>query len=219
MSYVEDIKLLVDTAMTELQDAKNNGKVQANPNSEESFLCRWVAQAGKKQRFNPSVTPNMTEWVQQGRSMGKNAHIKGRMAHISAVYHHQFPVGDEHAAITRGQFDALVTSLEDADWMVHTEHEITRKVRVLSDGQHSFAVCAKALAASFNEAGELTKSLSLYVRGQEAGFVELLLSHGLLVTKVTDYKSIVKYHGEYKIWPHNRATSLVVLPESLKPAS
>nr|WP_269808674.1 DUF2913 family protein [Enterovibrio nigricans] len=45
MSYVLEIKLLVDSALTELEEIKAAGKVQNNPVSEESFLCRWVAQA------------------------------------------------------------------------------------------------------------------------------------------------------------------------------
>nr|WP_232313403.1 DUF2913 family protein [Enterovibrio coralii] len=39
----------------------------------------------------------------------------------------------------------------------------------------------------------------------------------MLLTKVTDYKSIVKYHGEYVMWPSNQADRLVALPQSLKP--
>lgn len=217
MSYIEDIKSVVDSALAELETAKASGKLQNNPVSEESFLCRWVAQAIKKQRFKNSVSREMTHWVQQGRSMGKNANIKGQMAHIAKVYHHYFSTGDDHPALTRTQFDNLIGALEKADWMIHTEYEISRKVRVISDGQHSFAVCSTALAKSFNEEGELVKPLSLYVRGPEPWFVETMREHGFLVTKVTDYKSIVKYHGEYQIWPCNRADRLVVLPDSLKP--
>ncbi|KKD58205.1 hypothetical protein RN22_22275 [Grimontia sp. AD028] len=217
MSYIKDIKSVVDSALAELEEAKASGKLQSNPVSEESFLCRWVAQAVKKQRFGNSVSKEMTAWVQQGRSMGKHANIKGQMQHIASVYHHHFPQGDEHSAITKNQFDALVEALEEADWMIHTEYEINRKVRVISDGQHSFAVCSIALGKSFNAEGELVKPLSLYVRGPESWFIETVREHGMLMTKVTDYKSIVKYHGEYQIWPRNQADRLLVLPESLKP--
>lgn len=148
MSYINEIKSVVDSALADLEEVKAAGKVQSNPVSEESFLCRWVAQAIKKQRFGNAVAKDMTMWVQQGRSMGKNANIKGQMLHISRVYHHFFPAGDEHAPITRAQFDSLVSELNAADWMIHTEYEINRKVRVISDGQHSFAVCSDALAKS-----------------------------------------------------------------------
>lgn len=217
MSYIKEIKSVVDTALAELEEVKAAGKVQNNPVSEESFLCRWVAQAVKKQRFGNKVAKDMTMWVQQGRSMGKNANIKGQMLHIANVYHHFFPEGDAHAPVTRDVFDSLVSELEAADWMIHTEYEINRKVRVISDGQHSFAVCSVALAKCFNDQGELVKPLSLYVRGPEPWFIETVLQKGLLLTKVTDYKSIVKYHGEYQIWPNNQADTLVVLPDSLKP--
>ncbi|MDD1780624.1 DUF2913 family protein [Enterovibrio sp. ZSDZ35] len=217
MSYILDIKSLVDSALAELDEMKAAGKVQNNPVSEESFLCRWVAQAMKKQRFGNSVAKEMTGWVQQGRSHGKNANLKGQMQHIAKAYHTVFPEGDEHAPITRAHFDALVETLAAEDWMIHTEYEINRKVRVISDGQHSFAVCSSAIAKSFNEQGELVKPLSLYVRGPEPWFLDAVLEKGMLLTKVTDYKSIVKYHGEYVLWPSNKADRLAILPPSLKP--
>ncbi|MDD1791699.1 DUF2913 family protein [Enterovibrio makurazakiensis] len=216
MSYIIEIKSVVDTALSELNDAKAAGKIQSNPVSEDSFLCRWVAQSAKRQRFDPIVVKDLTSWVQQGRSMGKNANIKGQMEHIAAVYHDQFPEGDEHAPIMLSQFEDLLTDLEENDWMVHTDQEINRKMRVISDGQHSFVANSAALEKSFNEEGELVKPLSVYVRGREPQFIEMFLSHGFLATKVTDYKSIIKYHGEYKFWPRNQANCLVVLPESLK---
>ncbi|MEZ8143845.1 hypothetical protein A1OO_08855 [Enterovibrio norvegicus FF-33] len=217
MSYIKEIKSVVDSALSELNDAKAAGKIQNNPVSEDSFLCRWVAQSIKKQRFDNVVLKDLTRWVQQGRSMGKHANLKGQMLHIASVYHHQFPDGDEHVAVTIAQFDDLLTELEKNDWMVHTDQEISRKMRVISDGQHSFVANSAAVEKSFNEAGELVKPMSLYVRGPEAWFIEAFLANGLLATKVTDYKSIIKYHGEYKIWPRNQADCLVVLPESLKP--
>nr|WP_232313404.1 DUF2913 family protein [Enterovibrio coralii] len=170
MSYILDIKSLVDSALAELEEAKASGKIQSNPVSEESFLCRWVAQAMKKQRFSNTVAKEMTAWVQNGRSLGKNANIKGQMLHIAKVYHTVYPEGDTHSPITRAQFDELVEKLNAEDWMIHTEYEINRKVRVISDGQHSFAVCSNALAKCFNEAGELVKPLSCMFVALSLGF-------------------------------------------------
>nr|WP_269808673.1 DUF2913 family protein [Enterovibrio nigricans] len=101
----------------------------------------------KKQRFSNAVSKEVTTWLQQGRSLGKNANLKGQMQHIAKVYHTVYPEGDTHDPITRAHFDTLVEMLKAEDWMVHTEYEISRKVRVISDGQNSFAVCSAALAS------------------------------------------------------------------------
>ncbi|MFD2179594.1 DUF2913 family protein [Veronia pacifica] len=217
MSYVNDIQRLVNTALSELQQAIDEKKIQPNPVSEESFLCRWFAQAIKKHRFGSSVANEMTLWVQQGRSMGKNADLKGQLLHISNVYRHFFSDDKSDRAITRDQLDALIDSLDDGQWMVNIQYEINRKVKVISDGQHSFAICAKALESAFDADGKLIKPLSFYVRCPESEFIDLAVSQDMALTKVTDYKSIVKYHAEYQLWPENRANCLAVLPANMKP--
>ncbi|RXJ74252.1 hypothetical protein CS022_04115 [Veronia nyctiphanis] len=216
MNYVEEIQRLVDTALNELEKAISEKKIQSGPVSEEAFLCRWIAQAIKKQRFGNIVAREMTTWLQQGRSMGKHANVKGHLLHIQNVYQHFFPDGEPPAPVTHRQFEELIASLDNEEWMVHTEYEINRKVRVISDGLYSFAVCSETMVKAFDGRGVLVKPLSLFVRCPEPMFVKLATKQNLLVSKVSDYKSIVKYHAEYMLWPENRATCLAVLPEEMK---
>lgn len=213
MSYTKEIKHLAQSALDELNEVLLQKKIPSNPVSEETFLCRWVAQAMKKQRFSSLVHEDLKRWTQQGRSMGKNAKLKEQLNAINTFYHHFFPDADVSKSIIKNQLETFSAALVDENWMVHTEFEINRKVRVISDGQDSFAVCQKALTQAFDDNGFLIKPLSLYFRGNEDWFVQKAYQEGLLLKKITHYKSIVKYHGEYQIWPNNHFDALAVIPK------
>lgn len=64
-------------------------------------------------------------------------------------------------------------------------------------------LCVKQYQQALSESGELIKPISLYVRGDVKQLVDMAYKHGLLLFKVTDYKSLVKYHGEYIVYPAN----------------
>ncbi len=212
MSYTIEIKKLVDTALAELAQVVESKKIPNTPVSKETFMCRWLAQAAKKQRFSSLVLKDSQAWVKAGRSKGIAADLVGTFTHIQGVYHAVFGEGDAHPALMKNSFDAMIDRLRADGWMIHLEYEIHRKSQVYSDGQHSFVVCSKALMDAFNEERCLIKPLSLYVRAPAEQLVQCAYSSGFLVKKISDYKSIVKYHAEYQIWPNNRANGLVELP-------
>ncbi len=95
------------------------------------------------------------------------------------------------------------TALEQQDWLV-TNTEVNRKVSHHTDGKASLVVCSAQYTESImNENGELVKPLSLYIRGNTQQFIDIAYQHGILLYKITDYKSKVKFHGEYIIYPMN----------------
>ncbi|KOO11963.1 alpha-acetolactate decarboxylase, partial [Vibrio xuii] len=49
-----------------------------------------------------------------------------------------------------------------------------------------------------------------------AQFIEKAAAAGFMVHKVTDYKSNVKYHGEYLVFPGNRGQHLAEIPLSFQ---
>ncbi|MGC9460841.1 DUF2913 family protein, partial [Vibrio genomosp. F10] len=51
--------------------------------------------------------------------------------------------------------------------------------------------------------------------GNHAEFIEKSAAAGFMVHKVTDYKSVVKYHGEYVIFPRNQGNQLAEIPLNL----
>ena len=213
MSDIIEIKKIAQFAREELAQAIASKKLPNNPASEETFLIRWMAQSLKKQRFHASVSPLIESWVKLGRSRGVQAQLKTTLNHIEAVYSAVFPDGDQHIDLTYNQFEILFEYLKSEAWMVHTEYDINRKVQVYSDGQPSFAICADALKKSLNESGILTRPISVFVRADLQAFVNILYRHGFVAKKITDYKSIVKYHAEFKIFPKNQVVGLMSLPD------
>ncbi|MDX1301674.1 DUF2913 family protein [Photobacterium sp.] len=213
--YSQEIYKLVTAGLKELEESQLSGKIQKNPVSETHFLSAWVTRAIKQQAFDRCVVQTLMTWQQQARSMGKNAQLKQNFEHIAEAY--EGVRGDDGKAmiITRDQVQSLYQSLEQKGWMVTTEFEVTRKVTHHTEGQASLVVCVKQFRDVFSipdGSTELAKPLSLYVRGSAQEIIDTAFSLGLLLFKVTDYKSKVKYHGEYILYPNNNGADLPELP-------
>lgn len=217
MSYVTHIQTVVNTAFADIEAAITARKLVDAPAAREAFLGRWVAQAAKKQRFHHSVKADLQRWVQRARSAGTKAALEAEFRQIQSVYQAWFPVNAPANAVMHAQLCQLIDAAKAAQWVVHTDATIDRKVRVISDGHHSLAVCPDATQAAFDSEGVLVKPLSVYVRGPENTFIGWAHQAGLAPTKVTAYKSIVKYHAESLIWPQNQADSLMVMPVPTTP--
>ncbi|PSW03774.1 DUF2913 family protein [Photobacterium lipolyticum] len=216
--YSQEIYKLVTAGLKELEESQLSGKIQKNPVSETHFLSAWVTKAIKQQVFDRCVIKTLMSWQQQARSMGKNAQLKQNFEHIAEAY--AGIRGDDGKAmiITRDQVQSLYQVLEQKGWLVTTEFEVNRKVTHHTEGQASLVVCVKQFRDVFSiqdestEQVELAKPLSFYVRGSAQELIDTAFSLGLLLFKVTDYKSKVKYHGEYVLYPHNNGAHLPELP-------
>lgn len=203
VTFYQEIYTLVSDGLQELSDSQLAGKTPKNPVSETHFFGAWVTKAIKQQRYDNCVAETLVAWQKQARSMGKHAQLKQQFEQIQNTYAGIPRDGEEARAVSIAQFDALYTEMQQAGWMVATEYEINRKVTHHTDGQGSLVVCATKAKLAFAEDGELVKPLSLFVRGDVKQLVMLAYQQGILLYKVTDYKSIVKYHGEYIVYPHN----------------
>ena len=63
------------------------------------------------------------------------------------------------------------------------------------------AATAKVAIKAVNTTGELmVKPMNWFVRGNHAEFIQAAMEAGFMLHKVTDYKSAVKYHGEYIVY-------------------
>ncbi|SIN84921.1 DUF2913 family protein [Salinivibrio sp. ES.052] len=212
MSYVIEIQTVMAAAFEDLAAAIAAKKVADAPNAREAFLGRWVAQSMKKQRFHYSVKADLQRWTQRARSAGTQAGLDAEFSRIQQVYADWFPVGEAVSPIHLNQLQRLIERATNAGWTVHTQTSIDRKVKIICDGQHSLVVCPQATQAAFDDDDHLTVPLSVYVRGPEVEVITWAHQARLAPTKVTDYKSKVKYHAEYRIWPNNQADSLMVMP-------
>lgn len=211
-NFYQEIYKLVSEGLQELAESQQSGKTPQNPVSETHFLSAWVTKSIKQQRYDHCVAKTLVGWQQQARSMGKNAQLKQQFEHIRQTFAGIPRDGDVAKETTAEQIQSLYQQLQQADWLVTTEYEVNRKVTHHTDGQASLVVCAKQYQEAISEQGELIKPLSLYVRGDVKQLIQSAYQLGLLLYKVTDYKSKVKYHGEYIVYPHNAGLHLPELP-------
>jgi hypothetical protein len=210
--YSQEIYKVVTTGLNELESSQAAGKTPRNPVSEAHYLNAWVTKSIKQQSFDRSVVKTLTMWQQQGRSMGKNAQLKLNFECLAETLAGVKNADDEAKWVTQETLEVFNAALEHDGWLITAEFEVNRKVTHFTDGQASLVVCSKQYQNAFDEQGQLVKPLSLYVRGNIQSFIDLAFASGLLLFKVTDYKSKVKYHGEFVIYPANNGEHLPELP-------
>ena len=210
--FFNEIYNVVNSGLVALQEAQATGKAQKNPVSESIFLSAWVTKVLKQHSFDRCVVKTLQEWQQQSRTMGKNAQLKLHFERLAETYAKVTDEQGQSIAITSAVMTTFYTALEQQDWLVTNEYEVNRKVSHHTDGKASLVVCSAQYAAAINDEGELVKPLSLYIRGNVQQFIDIAYQHSILLFKITDYKSKVKFHGEYIIYPLNTGIHLPELP-------
>ncbi|MBW3696769.1 DUF2913 family protein [Vibrio sp. T187] len=214
-NYYIEIQKLVNTALEEITALHKTRKVVDAPVSNNHYLVRWVTKALKSQAYDRSVVADLTRWQKQGRSKGNKADLMFTFKRISAFYGKFFPQGETPRELKDSDVEAFMEVMYQKGWSVSSEDELTTggKIQFFTDGDHSFALCAKQCDDSFE--GELmTQPMNWFVRGNHAEFVEAAMEAGFMLHKVTDYKSAVKYHGEYIVYPSNQGNQLAEIPIS-----
>ncbi len=216
-SYTVEIQNLVNTALAELGNEHQSGKLANAPVANNHYLVRWVTKALKDQRFDRCVGDDLTRWQKAGRSKGNEAALMMIFQRISSFYAEFFANHPAENSVKDSAIEAFLDCMEAAGWEVSTSEALVGagKVQIYTDGQNSLALCANQCEACFD--GEnLVKPMSWFVRGHHAAFVEAATKAGFMVHKITDYKSNVKYHGEYKVFPANQGTQLAEIPLSFQ---
>ncbi len=212
--YYQELQRVINSALADLQESKESGRLPKNPVSENHFLIRWVTTAIKSQRFAHCVASDLKMWQKEGRTKGTGTELSVRFAHYSRLYKELAPV-DATKAISKDAILAWAEYLADSKgWCVTTEYEVLPKASLFSDGDHSLIICSTQLDGCFDSEAKLIKPLTCYVRGNHYEFVESAYEHGFIVHKRSDYKSKVKYHGEYLIFPNNQGSQLGEIPFS-----
>lgn len=201
-SFSISIYQVVTQALADLNDAQAKGKIPKNPLSETHFLAAWTTNAIKKKRFESEVVPTLILWQRKARSLGKNAALVETFTAIKQNYEHVFDENLKTKPVNKDQIIALCEKLTSLQWMVNTDLEVGEKLNRHSGGQASMIICNQAFENNF-EHGLLVKPISLYIRGDIAEALQTAYEQTLLIYKVTDYKSKVKYHGEYIIYANN----------------
>lgn len=211
-SFSTSIHQVVSDALADLNEAQEKGKIPHNPLSETHFLAAWTTNAIKKKRFESDVLPTLTIWQRKARSLGKNAGLVATFTAIKNTYQHVFDESLSAKPVHKAQVSALCEQLTTQGWMVNTDLEVGEKLNRHSGGQASLIICSTEFESHFED-GLLIKPISLYIRGDLPEALTAAYQQTLLLHKVTDYKSKVKYHGEYIVYPDNSGE---FLPELLE---
>ncbi len=215
--YTIEIQNLVNAALDELAAEHKSGKQVNAPVANNHYLVRWVTRAIKSQRFPRCVGDDLIRWQKAGRSKGNDAGLMFTFQRISKFYAEFFPSDKEDRIIKDSDVEAFLDVMEKEGWEVSTSEELVGcgKIQIFTEGQNSLALCANQCEGCF-DGEDLVKPMSWFVRGNHAQFIEKAAAAGFMVHKVTDYKSNVKYHGEYLVFPGNRGQHLAEIPLSFQ---
>lgn len=210
--FSSEIYKVVNSALTELKASQASGKTAHNQLSEAHFLGAWVTTAIKQKRFAAIVLETLKSWQRQARSLGNKAGLKGQFVSLEKCFSHLLDTDKHVQPVTITQLDKLYAELNEQQWLVTTNLEVGDKLNRHSGGKDSLIVCAKKISGSFDQQGVLIKPISLYIRGNQQALIDCAFKENLLLYKKTDYKSKVKYHGEFVVYPDNNCNSLPELP-------
>lgn len=218
MDYSEEIHDVVRCALDELLKQHQTNKLADTPITNTHFLARWITTSIKKQRFSTKVKADLLRWQKKSRSQGASANLLAEFKAIDRLYSAFFGLDSKNqikgeGEVTDKQIEDFMDHIEKQGFEVVNEFEVLDKIQVFSDGPNSFVLCALECEKCFEDVN-LVRPMRFFVRGNHAQFIEQATSHGFLLHKQTDYKSKVKYHGEYTIFPKNKGNKLAEIPLS-----
>ena len=210
--FSQEIYTLLSTALSELEASQASGRTPKNPLNEAHYLGAWVTNAMKQKRFDNITVPILKAWQSKARSLGKNSGLKAQFVYLQKCYQQILDENQQVQAVTKAQLESLVDQLITQQWMVNTDLVVGNKLNRHSGGAASLIICAEEFSKCFDDEGVLIKPISLYVRADLQELVECAFAQNLLLHKMTDYKSKVKYHGEFIIYPNNDGDKLPEFP-------
>ena len=210
--FSQEIYTLISSALNDLEASQASGRTQKNALNEAHFLGAWVTTSMKTKRFDRIAVPTLKAWQSKARSLGKNAGLKNQFAYLLDCYNQVLDTDKKVQAVNYSQVEALVKQLETEQWMVNTDLVVGNKLNRHSGGAASLIICEQEMLNNFDEQGVLIKPLSVYLRSDLQVLVKHAFEQNLLLHKITDYKSKVKYHGEFIIYPNNDGDKLPEFP-------
>lgn len=212
--FSQEIYTLISTALSELEASQTSGRTPKNTLNEAHYLGAWVTTAMKQKRFEGITVPTLKAWQSRARSLGKNAGLKDQFNYLQDCYKQVLDDNKQIQAVNISQLLALVATLEKAQWLVNTDLIVGDKLNRHSGGAASLIICEQQMENNFDNEGVLIKPISLYLRGDLQELISHAFKENLLLHKITDYKSKVKYHGEFIIYPNNDGDKLPEFPNN-----
>lgn len=211
-TYNQALLEMAGQSLAELARTAEQKAGKRTPAQESHFLCSWMAESLKEKRFSRLVMEDLKEWVQLGRTLGAGADLKGLLERIIRQYERAMAAPTQLGT----RLNALLAELAAAGWLVITESEINAKLKLQSGGQPSLIISASEYGEHIED-GELTRPLTLYVRGDEQQLARAAFAHALLLSQGNKKGSLVKHHKAYRLIPGNAQPARALLAETRQP--
>lgn len=204
-TYNQAILALAQAGLAALAQRESSSNAINTPAAESHFLCSWMVQALKERRFSKLVAEDLNNWIRDGRSMGAGAQLPNLLSRIEQQYLAAINNSDIGASL-----QAMLNSLDEEQWLVIVDCEVTTKLKLDSDGRNSLIISVEQYEQHISQ-GKLLKPVTLYVRGDEQLLAQLAAEHQLLLSPGNKKASLIKHHKAYKLYPNNQQPSLALL--------
>lgn len=204
-TYNQAIIEFAQAGLAALETRSTSKNVVKTADAESHFLCNWMAQALKERRFSKLIAKELSKWVRDGRSMGANAQLASLLQRISS----QYQAAEQNQAVG-ASLNAMLLELNDNDWLVIVDSEVTTKLKLDSNGQNSLVISDEQYEGHI-KGDNLSKSITLYVRSNEQELAQIAAKHGLLLSQGDKKASLIKHHKAYKLCPNNQQAEMALL--------
>ncbi len=205
--YTATLISVVNEGLSALSGSVESGKTPNNPVSRTHYLHAWISQVIKLQSFDTCILKTLQQWQQHARTTGTNSGLVRQFERLQALF-----ASVESVALDKKAIEMALTTFAENGWLLTTDYPIVRKVSHATQGQASLVICCDQWQKAFDENGVWVKPFSFYVRGDHDALLKTIHQMGILLFKVTDYKSLVKFHGEYRLFPENQGDRVPELP-------
>ncbi|MGS0681017.1 DUF2913 family protein [Shewanella sp. 125m-7] len=206
ITYNQAVLAFATAGLEALSEASANSSSVRTPAAESHFLCSWMVTALKQRTFSKLVADDLTLWIRQARSMGAGAELKVLLQKIKAQYSH---INDQQNGLGLS-INAMIAELASQEWLIITDQEVTKKLKLDSDGCNSLIISDDQFSQRIVN-DELIKPITVYVRADEMTFAKMAYKHNLLLSPGNKKASLIKHHKAYQIWPKNRQPALTIL--------
>ena len=206
ITYNQAVLAFAIAGLDALAEASAKSSSVRTPAAESHFLCSWMVTALKQRTFSKLVAEDLTLWIRQARSMGAGAELKTLLEKIKAQYSY---ISDKQTGLG-ASINNMIAALESQEWLIITDQEVTKKLKLDSDGCNSLIISDDQFTQRI-VGDELIKPITIFVRADEALLAKIAYQHNLLLSPGNKKASLIKHHKAYQVWPRNEQPALTIL--------
>ncbi|RTR34813.1 DUF2913 family protein [Shewanella atlantica] len=204
-SYNQAIVEFAQAGLAALEERASKANVIKTAAAESHFLCSWMASALKVRQFSKLIAKDLTQWIRDGRSLGAGAQLPSLLERIDDQY---------RAAMSNRQLgqslELFLSELEENDWIVILDEEVTTKLKLDSEGENSLVISHEQYESHIKDKNVI-KPITMFVRANEQELARVAAKHQLLLSQGDKKASLIKHHKAYRVFPNNEQPALALL--------